>query len=127
MYFYGRILVLISVLLGFSSCMSIDLKGETCTQSDYTGMGITVAKVTVEQAETQSLKRIRESGTDTPAVPFGYNNDEWLRLKKRLNEESDCLIEYDAFKSRDSRIGGSAGILIQRKNKVVYVMRNSII
>lgn len=68
-----------------------------------------IRKITVEEAEQKNL--VTNPRLSTEPVPFGYQNDTWLRVKSRMEEGAE-LWEFESPGDSWERLSGRAGICL---------------
>ena len=73
-------------------------------------------RTTVEEAEQANLVEAPELGC--VPLPFGFQNDRWLRLKEQLRA-GDELWEFASASDSWQHLAGRAGICIVRNGEVV--------
>jgi len=73
--------------------------------------------LTIAQIEQKALEEIRES-PDVPQVPFGYENDNWNKLKSQYKDGDEFyFFASDDFSWRYTY--GEAGYVLIRDNQIV--------
>ena len=73
-------------------------------------------RTTVEEAEREHL--VKDPRLDSEPVPFGRNNDEWMRVKGRL-EEDDELWEFKSPPDTWANLCGRAGICLVQDGWII--------
>ena len=73
--------------------------------------------LTIAQVEQKSLEKIRES-PDVPQVPFGYQNDNWNKLKSQ-HKDGDEFYFFGSDPVSWAYLRGELGYVLIRDNEIV--------
>ena len=75
--------------------------------------------LTLTQVERESLEEIRKGKRkDTPQLPFGFQNDNWIKLKSQYKDGDEFYsFASDEFSWRN--FNGKAGYILIHNNEVI--------
>jgi hypothetical protein len=85
------------------------------TLTDWKRPGATLEPITLEQIEAENL---HEDDGRVPHVPFGFGNDQWLRLKEQI-QPGDVFYFFSSPKEAWRNLAGRAGYMLVRGDEIV--------